>query len=185
MLDMVMVNGPGRGARSLFSDPIRHSMGFGYRLGYQGDVWYARAQAAIAQFDALVLRTARISNKTVRDQIAAWVGDPDSTDTPRERYNTVVYDVNRAKSYTPLNTAEFERGQVQNRVGKLESYNGTFAGKVVDAENAYGILPEPVVIERFTNVSAPGGVPFWQAPLLIGAGLILAAGLFVLFTKKR
>lgn len=189
MLRQAMLSDLGSGRGSFFSRPLslegRIQYGLSAKLGVSAAQWYARAQNAVAQFDALVVRTAKIANQTYRNEVVAWVGDPSSSDTPRERYNTVVWDMNRAKSYTPLNTTEYDRSQLQNRVTKLEDYNQDFAAKVIAGENLYGILPEPVVIERFTNVSVPSEPPSWEMPLLVGAGILLATGIaFMIFRKK-
>lgn len=184
-MGMVMVSGLGRGTPSMFGGTVHHAMGPSYRMGDTGAQWYQRAKQAEVNFQALLARTARIANKTLRDEVAAWVGAVGSVDTPMERYGTVIVNTNTAESYAPLNTTEFERSQLQNRVTKLESYNNEFQAKVKNAEDYYGILPEPVVIERFVNVPgapAAGGTD-WTIPIAVGVGTIVLVGLIAIFKK--
>jgi hypothetical protein len=181
-LGMVMVSGLGRGTPSMFGGTAFHSMGPSYALGATGSEWYQRAKQAEANFQALMARTARIANQTVRDQIVDWIGAPGSVDTPMERYNTLISDSDRAQGYTPLNTTEYERSQLQNRITKMESYNNQLKEKVKDAEDFYGILPEPVVIEKFINVpGAPGAAGFnWTIPVAVGVGAVALVALLSL-----
>jgi len=169
----------------MFSSTAFHEMGPSYALGDTHAQWYQRAKNAEAKFQELLARTAKIANKTVRDEIADWVGAMGSVDTPMERYRTVVVNTNTAESYTPLNTVEFDRSQLQNRVLKLEAYNSEFQSKVKNAEDYYGILPAPVVIEKFVNVpGAPAeGATDWTVPIAVGVGALVILGL-VAFLKK-
>jgi hypothetical protein len=178
-IGIVMVSGLGRNTPSMFSSTAFHSMGPSYALGATGADWYQRAKQAEANFQALLVRTQKIANKTVREEIADWIGAVGSVDTPMERYGTVIANTTKAESYTPLNTVEFERSQLQNRVTKLESYNSELQSKVKNAEDYYGILPEPVIIEKLVNVpgaSSAAGTD-WTVPIAVGVGTLVLVGI--------
>lgn len=174
---MVMMSGLGRGTPSVFSSVVRHSMGPSYALGATGAEWYQRATDAVAKFQELLGRVARIAHKAARETIVDWIGVNGVDGTPMDRYYSVLYDIGQAESYAKLNTTNFERSQLQNRVIKLEAFNRELATKVKNAEDYYGILPDPVVIERFVNVpGAPSGAN-WVVPAAVGVGVIAVVAL--------
>ena len=89
-LRQVMIGGAGPRS-SLFSASVVQGLGFhSYGLGVTNVEWYERAKKAIAQFDELLVRLGTVANKTERERIIAWIGDPsDSANEPAAyRYNS-------------------------------------------------------------------------------------------------
>jgi hypothetical protein len=186
-LRMVAISGPaGRGSffGGAVSDGFRagHALSGDYSLGQTPEEWYRRAKSAIADFDGYAARTAKIANKTVRDQIATDYGlnDPANKDKAAYMRAAVAYNVGQAESYTPPNYLIFGVGQqAKNRVQALENLNSDFRRAVSDAENTYGTLPAPVVIERLVpGASAPVN---WTLPVVIGGGAVVLAAALGLF----
>lgn len=152
----------------------------GAHLGETGEQTYARAVSAMARFDAIVARTQKIANQVVRDGIISDYGlnEPDNKDKALYARNVVAYEVGRVDSFTPKNYLVFEtgKGPAVGRVTKLENFNRDFASAVGDAEVEYGILPDPVVIERLVLVGGPSEIPIWVIPVvLVAAGVGIAA----------
>lgn len=148
-----------------------------YAMGQAGaQDYYIRAKAAIRDFDGLVNRTKRVANKQSRDNIIATYGLADPADKDKALYmrNALAYDVAQAEKYTPVAYEEgfSSVGPARGRVAKLESWNASFLRDVTDAENTYGILPEPVVIERTVTVPGPAQS---IVPYVVVGGLGLAA----------
>lgn len=156
----------------------------GFTLGQTGQQIYARAKTALAKFDALVVRTQKIANKMAREQVIKDYGLQESTNKDKALYmrNAVAGNVAEVDSYTPPNYLIYEtrKGPDAGRVDKLEAFDRDFSSAVTDAENTYGILPEPVIIERLVmTAGAPAessGTPNWVIPVaVVAAGLGLAA----------
>jgi len=151
-----------------------------YSLGQAAQDYYTRAKTAIAKFDSLVARTAKIANKTVRDQIIADYGLTNRGDTDKAGYmrEALAYDVSEAEKYrSTTGTIAYEegfpaRGPSRGRVTKLENFNRDFEAAVTNAETTYGILPAPVVIER--TVTAPGAATNVLPYILVGGGVLVA-----------
>jgi hypothetical protein len=177
---MVMVSGLGRGTPSVFSNVVRHAMGPSYALGATGMEWYQRAKDAMAAFEALVRRVGGIASPAAREAIADWIR---AADGPMYRYESVVRDTREAESFAPLNPTAFERSQYQNRVTKLEAWNRELAVKIKNAEDYYGILPEPVVIERLVTVPGVVTGTNWAVPVAVGVGALGLVGLLSILGK--
>jgi hypothetical protein len=159
----------------------------GYSLGQTGQQIYARAKAAVSRFDAAVERTKRIANQTARQQVINDFGLQEASDKDKALYmrNAVAGNIAEVDSYVPPNYFIYETrtGPNAGRVDKLENFNRDFLSAVENAEVTYGVLPEPVVIERLVMV--PGEAPApgvnWVIPVVVvGAGVGIAAllGLF-------
>lgn len=160
----------------------------GYTLGQAGQQIYARAKTALAKFDALVARTKKIANKTAREQVIKDYGLQESTNKDKALYmrNAVAGNVAEVDSYTPLNYLIYEtrKGPDVGRVDKLEAFDRDFNSAVTDAENTYGILPEPVVIERLimtAGTPAESTTPNWVIPVVVVATGLGIAALFGVF----
>jgi hypothetical protein len=186
----VMVSGNGMARPSLFAGSVADGFGFhapllgDARLGQApGQALYERAKSAVAEYDRLVDRARRIANSQVRQEILReYHGDPNNREGALFRRNTVAYNISEAEGYIPVNYDVFRRGDVVNRVPKLEDWNEDFEEDVRNAERTYGILPEPVIIERFTEVpGAPGAAVFPVVPVLVGG--VAVAGLVLLLTR--
>lgn len=175
----------GNGFRpSLFNASVEQTRTFhpslagGSWLGQSSAEWYARAKASLARFDEILTRTARIANQTERNRILGWVGKASTQDTPAYRYATVKNDLQESvEAHTPPAIDAYKVTRLQHRIEKLENYNNEFGTMVSNAENVYGKLAEPVVIERERIVSTTGGETKtnWTLPLVIGGGAVAVA----------
>ena len=179
---------------SLFSSSVVQSTGFhptlagGSWLGQTPEEWYRRAKAALAKFDNLLSRTSMIAAKVEREKILKWVDTAANTDSPAYRYATVRSDLQTdVEAYTPpaINAYQVERRT--NRIEKLENINSEFEEMVTNAENIYGKLPEPTVVNRETIIQLPAETQGsnWTLPLLIGGGAIAVALVITLLAKKK
>lgn len=186
-LGMVQISG---GRSSFFSTPVSGQFQLngqapwlaGPMLGQTAQDYYVRAKAAIAQFDQLLARTARIANQTAREQIVKDFGlnDPANKDLAQYMRNALAGDVADADKYAPVSYEEGfpNHGPSRGRVSKLESFNSDFQSAVKYAEETYGILPEPVVITKTVTVA---GQTNWVLPVAVGAGALGIAWLFGAF----
>lgn len=184
----------GTGLRpSLFNTTVAQTRTFhptlagGDSLGQSPSEWYRRAKASMARYDELIGRTASIANQTERNKILAWVGNPGSDGTPAYRYTSVANDIQAdVESFTPPNVNAYQVERRQDRVKKLETYNNEFASMVSTAENVYGKLPEPIVINRDRTITqqAAGGTN-WTLPLIVGGGAIAVAALVTFLAKGK
>lgn len=179
---------------SLFSSSVVQSTGFhptlagGSWLGQTPDEWYRRAKAALAKFDNLLTRTSMIAAKVEREKILKWVDTAATTDSPAYRYATVKSDLqNDVEAYTPPAVNAYQIERRTNRIEKLESMNTDFEEMVTNAENVYGKLPEPTIVNKETIIKLPAEVTGsnWTLPLLIGGGAIAVALVITLLAKKK
>lgn len=157
------------------SNPAQASM------GASGQSIYEEAKKQVAIFDDLVERTKRIANKQSRESIIDEIGltEPDNKDKGLYARNVTAYEITKADSYTPINYYIFEGpGPAKNRPGRLRDWNSDFKDLVKYAEDTYGSLPEPQVIERTTTISE---VPGWVMPVAIGAVAVAAVGALAAF----
>lgn len=138
--------------------------------------WYQRAKDAVAEYDSLVIRAARLANRPIRESVLArYAGDPADTAGARYRRDSVADDIRFAESFAPVNFLVFAEPRRRNRVDELRDWNRAFRDEVTAAETTYGVLPEPVM------VPVPGPVvtraPTWLTPVLVGGGAIGLAAL--------
>lgn len=142
-------------------------------LGQAEQQWFARAKAAVAMYDNLVERIRRIASPPVReDLLSRFVGNPNNPESAVYRRNSVAFNVSEAESYTPVNYLVYQPDRVKNRVTKLENWDRELREEVEAAERTYGLLPEPVVVERVVEKPAPPKEAPLTVPLVIG-GLVL------------
>jgi|FLYK01.1.fsa_nt_gi hypothetical protein len=193
MVGLVPISG--NGARpSVFGWSVQGNYGFhptlagNTWLGQTPADWYRRAKQALAKFDELLARTAKIANKTQRETILAWVGNAQVEDTPAYRYATVKSDLQYdVEAYTPPNVNAYQVPRRTSRIEKLEEFNKEFEAKVSEAEKVYGKLPEPAVIEKekIVRMETPVTEIPWGTIALVGAGaVVVALGATLLFGGK-
>jgi hypothetical protein len=197
-LQLTVISGTGTPKPSFFGGSVAASMGFNTQLGtpvqpralgsldhpVNAREWYERAKAGIARFDLLLDRTAKIANKTERENILEWVGTAADTSSPAYRYASVVSDVkDDVEKFTPPNYGAYDVDRRQNRVDKLWDFNGEFKNKVENAENVFGILPAPTVISKERIVEIPGGIP--TSTLLIGGAAVAGLAVLILILKPK
>lgn len=174
----------GNGARpSFFGTSIQQKMGFhpslagGYYLGQTPQDWYNRAKQSLMKFDDLLTRVAKVANQTSRNEILAWIGTASIQDSPAYRYATVKSDLQQdVESFTPPAVNAYQVTRRTNRIEKLEEMNRELEAKVGNAENVYGKLQDPVIIER-ERILTPGTSTGsnWTMPLLVGGGAVAVA----------
>lgn len=175
---MVAISGRGN---SLFSSKMGDVWSQGSPFLGQGEDIYARAKAAVAQWDVIADRLAHVANKVVRDQIATEFGinDPGNKDKGQYERNAVAGDIQTAESYTPVNYRVFVGpGPAKNRPGRLEDFLSDFRRQVEDAERTYGSLPDAQVITK-TITQTISSLPAWVLPVgigVVGLGLLGAFG---------
>lgn len=153
-------------------------------LGKTAESWYNDAKEEVAQYDDLVVRARKIANKQVREEIGSeYIGNVGNTDSGMYRRNSVVSNIAQAEAYTPVNDLVFNSSQQQNRVSKLKDINSDFKDAVVEAELAWGSLPDPQVIESIKTVQV-STTPGWVPVVLIGAAGVAAFAVFKLLSGK-
>lgn len=139
--------------------------------------WYNEARREVAKFDSFVNRLRKVANKQVREDLAGrYVGSPEDSESGIYRRNSVASDIAEAESYTPVNVLVFSVERRRNRVRQLDSLNNGFERDLTAAEQAWGTLPEPQVIERIVEVQVPGTAPSTPpiVPILVVGGLAVA-----------
>ncbi len=167
------------GHRSTFGPGSNEIFGAGMggpRMGQTAQDFYNRAIPLIQKFDQLVTRTQKIANKAARDQVISDYGLNDPTNTDKALYmrNALASDVANAQKYTPIAYEQGfpSHGPARGRVTKLQNFDSDFEAAVKSAEDQYGILPEPVVIERVVTEQGPAtsALPY----VLVGGAAIAA-----------
>lgn len=182
MINMVAISGR---KNSFFSS----RMGDIFTLGQARpeERLYADAKAAVAQWDGLVNRLNYIANPSVAAQIAADAGvtapsNQDKGQYARDGVNRNLVEA-ESRGMPPIYDV-FRRGDVQNRVARLESYLSSFRRAVEDAEATYG-LARTITNTIYTPgaAGAPAAIPSWVLPVgaaVIGIGLLGALGVIKL-----
>ena len=153
-------------------------------LGADGADYYAKAKAAVKQFDDLVATTRRIANKQVREDLAKeYIGSPDDRDNGTYRRNGVAGNIATAESFTPVNTYFFSSREVSNRAQRLIDWNKDFQSAVDDAARQWDLLPNPQVIESIKTVEV-SSIPGWVPVVVLGAAGVAALFAFGVIGKK-
>jgi len=167
----------GNGLRpSLFGSSVDKTRTFHPTLGQPtSSEWYARGQAAVAAFDGLRARVARVADAGERGRILAWIGDPAQPGTPAFRYLAVGADLAAAQRAGGAET--YSNPGAVERVTALEDSVRQLDSMVTNAETAYGQLTQPVSLEPVAQAPAPARQD-WTTPALIGVGIV-AAGIVV------
>lgn len=190
-INRVAISGSNGPRASLFAPVAREVFGLGgvmgfnpqlaaIALGQTAETYYTDAKKEIAKFDTLVDRVARLANKAIRDQMIEDYGltDPSNKDKALYMRGALASDVAQADRFRlpsgeiPYNQGFPERGPSRGRVDKLHDWNRGLGREVQYAETTYGVLPEPVVIERVVTVPGEGTSP-WPY-LVVGAGVVAA-----------
>lgn len=151
-------------------------------LGQQGTSNYDRAKRQVAKFDAFLETTRKIANKAVREDIfATHVGDPENRESGIYQRNVVAGNIAEAEGFTPVNTLVFTQAAVARHLDRLDSSNNGFERAVENAEATWGLLPEPVIIERERIIQVTGPTPAWVTPVLVVGVAVAGAALLGLF----
>lgn len=156
-----------------------------FYLGQTPYDWFTRAQAAVARFENLKARAESLPNKSDRSQILAWIGPVGSSDTPMERYMTVVEDIRFTSEGE--NMSQYGISRLQNRVIKLENYNNELDTKVRSSEMVTGTTTSPTgtitttPAGTVTKTAVVGGIPVWA---WIVGGVALTGLIVFVATRK-
>lgn len=136
------------------------SLGF-ISLG-QASAWAARAQEAVARYDALVKRTAAIQDGNTRGDILSWISDPTTPGSPADRYQFVKDDLANTVSWDDAHTAH---------VKDLEAVNTEFETRVANGEKSgtYGPFGPLSIVSPQGQLTGVG----------IGLVVVAALGLLV------
>lgn len=188
-----MVPVSGNGLRpSFFGGTADKARSFHPTLGrntWMGDAptpadWYLRATKAIAAFDDLLSRTAKISEQATREGILNWVGRANISETPAYKYAALKADLDlNVNNFTPPNTNAFLVAGRQKLVEILEAANQIFEGQVLSAENAFGSLAQPVVIDR-DKILSRSDASKWILPVIVGVAAVGVAAVVTILGKK-
>lgn len=144
-----------------------------FSLGVTPSEWYQRAKVAVANFDTLFGRLAKIASPVERNRIIAWVGSASNEESPAYRYSSVKSDLARdVEAFTPPNVNAYQIERRTSRIQKLEEINSQLTASVSAAEKSFGTLADPVVIDRTVLETAKTD---WTLPLIVGGGAIAVA----------
>lgn len=152
------------------------------RLGQTPEEWYRRAKAALSKFEDLKMRVAKIANKQERERLGTWLGSASVEDTPAYRYASVASDLADVERFTPPAYQDYQVERRRTRITKLEDMNRELSTMVSTAEQSYGKLPEPVIVQ--TMVRTEPGID-WKLPALIGGGALATALIVSLLSRGR
>jgi len=138
-------------------------------LGENDQQWFARAKAAVAQYDDLWGRAQQIKDAAYGNQLTAkYHGNPEDPSGALYRRNAVAYNVAQAESQTPVNYTIYQDPKQQERVTKLEEVLTSFRKDVEAGESADLAAP-----------SAQTGTPSWLVPVGVGVGVLLLGALLL------
>jgi hypothetical protein len=156
----------------------RDDRGFYPQVGLGQDTqtaqsWYERAKKSMDRYKFLSSRVGTIANKTEREAILTWLGQPNVAGSPAERYVTVLSDFTQDVAAEGVGAYNVERRQ--NRVEKLEEFNDQLDVKVKAAVQTYGELPGQPAAPGTPAAAAAAAGPDLTVPILIGAGAIALA----------
>lgn len=189
-IQRVAISGSNGPRASLFAPATKEIFGLGgmmgrhpvlasYSLGQTAQDYYNDAKKELARFESIAARVARIANQTERNRLIDVYGltEPTNKDKATYMHNALASDVASAEKYSPIAYEEGfpSHGPSRGRVRKLKNFDDDFDSEVTNAERTYGILPEPVVIERV--VTAPGAAAATPSALpyvLVGGGIVAA-----------
>lgn len=143
------------------------------------DFYNASVQTVIPAYDALVARVAKLANKADRDRIISDYGLNEPTNKNKSGYMRVALasDVANAQKYSPIAYEEGfpTHGPSRGRVTKLVNYVNDLGPDITTSEATYGILPEPVVIERLVTVPGAAASSSNVVPYVVVGGLAVVA----------
>lgn len=173
-------------------NPFKPPSIMGQSLGQTAQDSYNAALPEMARFDAIKNRALRIANKTERDRIISEYGlnDPTNRDLAQYMRDATFSCVSEAQKYQPIAYEQGfpAKGPCRGRVTKLRNFNSDFESEVRAAEEQYGILPEPVIIERIVTVPGAAAQAGMTGPLpymIAGAGLLVVLAIIGVFGKRK
>lgn len=148
-------------------------------LGETEMSWFTRAKAAVAKYDDLSTRAAKIADPAYSSGVLGrFRGNPADPAGALYRRNSVAFAVAQAESVQPVNYSVFVRPEVQGRVAQLERWNRELDAAVMSGETRHGVTqalgqgtapaPAPAAVEK-----PPEVCPF---SLLVLGAVALGAG---------
>lgn len=160
--------GPRMGGSMFRQSPFVNSMSGSPKrpeLGENDQQWFARAKAAVAQYDDLWARAQVIKDAAYVAQLTTkYHANPEDPRGAIYRRNAVAYNVAQAESQTPVNYALYQDPKQMERVTKLEEVLASFRKDVEAGESAPS-----------TQASAPS----WLVPVGVGVGVLLLGALLL------
>lgn len=171
----------GNSRPSFFGSSVQHSNGFHIGLG-SSDLnvtpsdWYHRAKEALAKYDDLKARTARIADQDERKTIQEWTGSPIVDGTPANRAQAVLTDIREdVETFIPANVNAYQVPSRTKKIEDLESVNRDLEAMIVNAEAVHGMLPGNQGAPKQPAPESPG----WLVPTLVG---VTAVGIAIIVT---
>ncbi len=192
-LGLVAIGG-GNGRSSVFSAPLQNQFHAGASMGglftwYSDQQYYNMAKAAVASFDQLSARVARIADKAARDKIIrdygmndARPGDTSLNKSTLSERNQVQGWINKADATGDPGDGFADDGKHGRKVTDwLIDYVNDISSDVQNAELTYGMLPTPQapVVQAAPAAPAPEEGASALPYILGGAGVaavLLVAG---------
>lgn len=153
------------------------------RLSQAPEEWHQRAKTALAKFEDLRMRVAKVANKQERERLGIWIGSASVGDTPAYRYASVASDLADVEKFTPPAYQDYQVERRRTRIVKLEEMNRDLGTMVSSSEQAYGRLPEPVIVQTLVPTEAPG--IDWKLPVFVGGGALATALVISLLSGGR
>lgn len=131
-------------ARSPFTAPFaatRHASLGRAALGETEMSWFTRAKAAVAKYDDLSARAAKIADRAYSTGVLGrFRGNPSDPKGAFYRRNSVAFAVAEAESAQPVNYLVFSRPEIQERVNQIERWNREFESAVTSGEERHGVM---------------------------------------------
>jgi hypothetical protein len=90
--------------------------------------WDVRGAQAVYNYDSLVKRVGTISDEKVRQDILAWLGDPNQLGTPADRYDLVKETLIQGAAWDDQRTQYVQDLEQVNRDLKTKVESGEKAG---------------------------------------------------------
>lgn len=178
-------HGPHKGGSAFTRTPFAissHASLSGNRLGETEQSLYVRGKAAVAKYDDLTDRLAKLSDKTYRDRVTSRMhGDPEDPEAAVRIRNSVYDSVNKAENSVPIDYLVFSNKPVQDDVAALEDLDRTFEELVKSGEDTYGTVKEKK--ESSSSLEGPSLGVDTGSMVCAAAGLVIV-GTIVYFAFK-
>lgn len=147
--------------------------------------WYLRATKASGRFDDLLARTGRIADQAEREKILNWIGVAAISGTPAYKYAALKNDMDvNVNNFTPPNVAAYEVDGRRDLVTTLEAVDNDFESLVSVGEVNYGVLAQPVVIDRDKIIGQINSSK-WTLPIIVGVAAIGVAAVISMLAGKN
>lgn len=134
---------------------------------------FAKAKTAVASYDTLWDRTQKLDDSATRDALAGkYHSAGDNPESPLYLRNSLAYRITASESVKAgVDYAPFDAEAVKAQIAKLEASVAEWRPLVDNAEEDFGVLPEPAPVtpSEVTPIAAP------KSSLALEVGLGIAA----------